>query len=625
MMESERSRSEFFANVSHELRTPLTLILAPLETLLTGESGRLNDDQRRVLETVHRNATHLLQMVNGLLDFAKLDAGKATPRPQPTDVIQLVRSLLADFEPYLNQKGLKQQLDLGSGGIIVDLDRYLFERIFYNLVSNAVKFTPEGGTITIQLRHREGRLRLLVADTGIGIAEVNLPHLFQRFEQFEGASTRRFQGTGLGLALVKEFTELQGGTVSVASTLGQGSRFTVELPALPCAAQGVRDLPARRRLPQKYGSKPGVPVAAGVTAAPTARVLIAEDNEELADYIAGLLAPVCQTRIATDGQEALDSVQIWEPDLVLADIMMPKKTGLALCQDIKANPLTADVPVILLTAQTSREALIKGWEAGADDYLFKPFHPQEVVARIQSLLRAQSWRREIEDKLRQSERLAAVGQMVAGLAHESRNALQRGQACLDLLRLRLKDHPEAIDLVEDVQRSQDQLHHLHEEVRNYAGPIRVKRQSTDLAELLRRTWIAQTGLRVGRDTQLDQHAESKNLFLKVDPVAIGQVFRNILENALSACGDPAVIRVAWSDVEAAGTASLRISFQDNGPGLTPEARLRIFEPFFTTKTQGTGLGMAIAQRIVEAHGGQLAVGTEAAGAEIVITLPREAS
>jgi signal transduction histidine kinase len=225
----------------------------------------------------------------------------------------------------------------------------------------------------------------------------------------------------------------------------------------------------------------------------------------------------------------------------------------------------------------------------------------------------------------QTERLAAIGQMVTGLAHESGNALARSQACLEMLALEVQDRPDALDLVARVQRAQDHLQQLYEEVRGYAAPLKLEREPWNLAAVWRQAWSSLALKRQGRAATLEEHAGGVDLRCEVDHFRLEQVFRNVLENALAACRDPVRIDITCADAVLAGRPAVRVAVRDNGPGLGPEQRRRIFEPFFTTKTKGTGLGMAIAKRIVEAHGGQLAVGSaEGPGAEILITLPREA-
>jgi PAS domain S-box-containing protein len=233
---------------------------------------------------------------------------------------------------------------------------------------------------------------------------------------------------------------------------------------------------------------------------------------------------------------------------------------------------------------------------------------------------------ELQEIQRQADhlgRLAAIGQMATGLAHESRNALQRAQACLQLLHWKLQDRPEMLDLLARMHRAHDDLLRLYEGVRAYAAPIRPQRRACNLADVWCEVWGQVTATRAGRDARLEADTDGLSVDCDADPFTVGQVFRNVFENALDACPDPVVVRVACAETDLAGKPALQIAVRDNGPGLSPEQRQRIFDPFFTTKTKGTGLGMAIAKRIVGAHGGRIAVGeAQGPGAEIVITLPR---
>jgi hypothetical protein len=233
--------------------------------------------------------------------------------------------------------------------------------------------------------------------------------------------------------------------------------------------------------------------------------------------------------------------------------------------------------------------------------------------------------KEAQERAVQQERLAAIGQMMTGLAHESGNALARSQACLEMLALEVADRPEALDLIGRIQKAQDHLRQLYEEVRGYAAPLRLERDLWELSAVWRSAWGNLAVQRQGRDAHLGEHAEGVDLRCAVDPFRMEQVFRNLFENSLAACRDPVAIEVTCIAASLGGRPALRVAVRDNGPGLNPEQRQRIFEPFFTTKPKGTGLGMAIARRIVEAHGGRIAVGESGRpGAEIVITLPREA-
>ena len=368
ILEHEKIKSEFFSNISHELRTPLSLIMAPLESTLAGEYGQVPPRWHEPLHTMHNNTVRLLQMVQGLLDFQKLEARKVEVNREPTEIVSLTKAVFHDFTAMMSSRGLRSQFETPLTEVVVEMDRYLYERVMFNLLSNAVKFTPAGGQISVRLDWQNGQLHFTVQDTGIGIADDQMPKLFQRFKQIEGAATRRFEGAGLGLALVKEFSALLGGDVSVKSLVGVGSIFSVELsaPQSEKSAAQMSVSPRRATLIERYELPPIEESEADMGQQETLpKVLIAEDNIELSHYIAHLLKGMCQTKWARDGEEAATLVTDWHPALVLSDVMMPKKDGLSLCRDIKADPSTRETSVIILTALTYREALLKGWEAEA--------------------------------------------------------------------------------------------------------------------------------------------------------------------------------------------------------------------------------------------------------------------
>jgi PAS domain S-box-containing protein len=250
------------------------------------------------------------------------------------------------------------------------------------------------------------------------------------------------------------------------------------------------------------------------------------------------------------------------------------------------------------------------------------FNSRGDLTHFVSIRRDVTERKQQQERQLQTERLAAIGQMVTGLAHESRNALQRSQACVELLAKRLRDQPEARDLLARVQLAQDHLHQLYEEVRNYAAPIKLDCRRQNIAEIWRQAWQHLSNARAGREAELIEELDGIDPLEAVDAFKLEQVFRNIFENSLAACHDPVIVTASLAQVPTLGKPALEIRIRDNGPGLNAEQAQRIFEPFFTTKTRGTGLGMAIARRNVEAHGGTLAVGTHSPGAELIMTIPR---
>lgn len=355
-------------------------------------------------------------------------------------------------------------------------------------------------------------------------------------------------------------------------------------------------------------------------------VLIVEDNADARSNLSDILElDGYVARSAGTFAEAL-ARDDWDDLLaVILDRRLPDGTADDFLPAIRAR--APALPIIIVTGFTDLEGAIAALRQGAADYIIKPIDAETFRARLGRIAenrRVKDALKEAQDRLLQSERLAAIGQMVAGLAHESRNALQRSQACLEMLAMEVQDRPAALDLLARIQRAQDDLHQLYEEVRDYAAPIRLKCADHDLRAILDGTWEHLAGARNGREAQLEIQAGEANPFCRVDRFALEQVFRNIFENSLSACGDPVVITARFRAAELGGQTALEVALSDNGPGLPAEARRRIFEPFFTTKTRGTGLGMAISRRIVEAHGGRIAVGSRAGpGAEIVVVLPRD--
>jgi signal transduction histidine kinase len=340
---------------------------------------------------------------------------------------------------------------------------------------------------------------------------------------------------------------------------------------------------------------------------------------------------------ARSGREALQALLNQEFALILLDVVMPEMDGFETATLIRERPRLQHTPIIFLTAYSASDFdRVKGYQMGAVDFVFAPVVPEILRAKVsvfvelyrkrQELARSNEQlqaevveRKKAQEQALHAERLAAIGQMVAGLAHESRNALQQIQAAVEMLERRVKHNPEAY-LVAEIQKAHDRLHHLLEEVRGYAAPIKLACELQDLSQLCREAWARLTPLRNGRHVGFHVDADSLDLRCRVDPVSLARLFRTVLENALAACADPAHVDVRFRAAEHQGQPAVCVRIEDNGPGLSEEQRQRIFEPFFTTKTRGTGLGMAIAKRIVEAHGGQIMVADDVPGTGTAIEL-----
>ncbi|MGQ0573194.1 MAG: SpoIIE family protein phosphatase [Pseudonocardia sp.] len=405
LAELDRAKTEFFANVSHEFRTPLTLIAGPAEDGLADAAHPLPDVQRERLEVIARSSRRLRRLVDTLLEFSRLEAGRLEPAPTTVDLAALTRGIAGSFAPAVERAGLELVLDCPPLGSAVTVDAEMWEKIVLNLLSNAVKYTHEGRVHMRLCRdggagdggdgYGAGGVVLLVTDTGIGIPAAEQPALFQRFHRVRGATGRSVEGSGIGLALVAELTALHGGTVGVRSIPGQGSTFTVTLPrsvltgAAPVAV-GASAVTGLYREEALQWAGPGAPAARPPAVAPGstagATVLVVDDNRDLRGFLAGLLAPHYTVLEAADGRAGLDRARTEHPDLVLTDVTMPGLDGFALLAALRADPATATIPVIVLSARAGEEATVEGLFAGADDYLVKPFSSHDLLARVRSNL-----------------------------------------------------------------------------------------------------------------------------------------------------------------------------------------------------------------------------------------------
>ena len=388
-----RVKTEFLANMSHELRTPLTLVLSPLESLLSGDAGALPADVAGYIQRSHRNATRLLGMVNDLLDFSRLEAGKQEVLRERVDVTELVGQIVDDARPLGVARRLTLELESTLGAEKMPIDRVMFEKIVLNLLGNAIKFTPPGGDIELRLSATEHEFELSVTDTGIGIDPASHARIFERFQQADPTSTRRYGGTGLGLALVKEFAELMGGAVGLESERGKGSCFRVRLPRLvdaPGLPRANVSLPSQRLLSSSArlsGVDTLPPETPEQTPESLPHVLLVEDNADMRAHLGDLLRGRYRVSYAENGRQALELARRHRPDVILSDVMMPELDGMSLVEIVKSDETIRHIPIILLTARSGKDALVAALEAGADDYIAKPFSPAELRARIRAAYR----------------------------------------------------------------------------------------------------------------------------------------------------------------------------------------------------------------------------------------------
>jgi PAS domain S-box-containing protein len=428
----DRAKTTFFSNVSHEFRTPLTLMLGPVEDALAASNEPLPPLQRERLEVVYRNGLRLQRLVNSLLDFSRIEAGRVRAAYEPTALADFTAELASNFRSACEKGGLKLRVDCPTLGEPVFVDRSMWEKIVLNLLSNAFKFTFEG-EICVTMRRADFAIELRVQDTGTGIPFDEIPLLFERFHRVENARGRTHEGSGIGLALVQELVKLHGGSISATSELGSGTTFIVSIPlgsqhlprdqvgssraaaqptteASPFVEEALRWLPDADQRPlsglelPRFHDEATVPTSSrqhGDDSRPL--VLVADDNADMRQYIVRLLGEHYRTEAVPDGEAALAAALQRTPDLVLTDVMMPRLDGFGLLQALRADLRTSGVPVIMLSARAGEESRIEGMQEGADDYLVKPFSAKELLARVTAHLKMGRMRREASEALRASD------------------------------------------------------------------------------------------------------------------------------------------------------------------------------------------------------------------------------
>ena len=676
--EIDRAKTTFFSNVSHEFRTPLTLMLGPLEDVLARPEVELNHDNRKLVSVAHRNGIRLLKLVNTLLDFSRIEAGRVSASFEATDLADYTAELASNFRSALDKAGLHLAIDVTELPQPVYVDRDMWEKIVLNLLSNAFKFTFAGEIgVTINVAPDGSHAEVRVHDTGTGIPPREMPHLFERFRRVEGARGRSFEGSGIGLALVQELVKLHGGEIGVRSELGHGSTFTIILPFgtthLPQdRLGGPRPAVSTRMRTQAYvdeamgwldgNAASDVPLASSAddlgheardAATGKEVVLLADDNNDMRDYVRRLLAERYQVEAVRDGQAALEAAWRRRPDLILSDAMMPRLDGFGLLQALRNDPKLRDVPVIMLSARAGEEAKVEGLEAGANDYLSKPFSARELLARVRANLDLARLRSEAtaalrelnaslaqrveaevgermkaEEALRQAQKMEAIGQLTGGVAHDFNNLLMIIRSSADLLRRRdlpLERQRRYVDAISDTA---DRAAKLTNQLLIFSRRHPMKREVFDIASQLERvTDMLQT--MIGSRIAFTLDIAEGLLAVEADANQFETVMVNLVANARDAMEGHGslTVRLARSSAAVPTATALTtrefvtVAVIDTGCGIPPEQIDRIFEPFFTTKEvgRGTGLGLSQVYGFAQQSGGKVMVDS-AVGVGTTITL-----
>jgi signal transduction histidine kinase len=647
MKELDRAKTLFFSDISHELRTPLTLMLGPTTDALLSPHPALAG---RDLEVVHGNALRLQKLVGSFLDFARIEAGRARASLEPVRLDVLTADLASVFEAAMRDAGLEYEVRCDELPEPVLIDPDMWEKIVLNLISNAFKFTLQG-RVRVSLLASGDHVQLEVADTGTGIPEHELPHVFERFHRVRGVRARTQEGSGIGLALVQELARILGGNVSAKSTPDVGTTMTVVVPARP----GDRALEGRGR-PARTGSRRGddlfleearrwLPHGASRSVAAaeapgsaqpsdeaprTARILVVDDNVDLRDYLARTLARSWTVDTAVDGEAALAVVREHRPDVIVTDVMMPNLDGFGLIARLRADEATSDIPVIVLSARAGEESRIEGLHAGADDYLVKPFSARELVARVQvhltlAHLRSKLLERAVEARRAAEDGARAKDEFLAMLGHELRGPMS---PIVTAVQLMLRRDPSSREL-RIVDRQLKQLVRLVDDLLDVSritrGKIELRHERISIIDVIHRAIEATHPLYEQRRQPIDLDLPH-DLVVRGDPTRIEQVFSNLLTNAAKYSDPGSTVRLSAKSV--GDCAEIRV--RDQGIGIQADLLDRVFDPFvqqpqsLDRSAGGLGLGLAIVKKLVTAHGGSVRVESPGAGmgSEFIVTLPR---
>jgi len=625
LREAQASREKFFGNISHEIRTPLSLILLSVADIERRAGKLLDDRSRGGLGSISDASRKLVRLVDELLLLAAGQAAKLGIAPGPTDLDGLVEQLAAAWRPAAEAAGLELQLETPSARTFANVDPVAFERIVSNLVSNAVKYTPRDGTISIHLEV-DDTLRLSVLDTGPGIDKDLAERLFGRFERAAG-SDRRKAGTGIGLALVKQLVEAHDGIVTAIPRPTGGSEFRVTLPlsrialAKPVVAGTSTSLRTTHAPTHVEGT-----IASGTVFTPpglsAGTIVIAEDEPRLAESIASLLSEQYTVIVGLDGAAALDLVKQHQPQLLITDVDMPGMTGIELAR--KFREVTGDrlAPIIILSAVIDLNTRLAGLEAGAVDYIGKPFDPAELRARVASQFRM----RDLAMRLHRAEQLSAMGILTSGLAHELRNPANGIVNAIAPLQMLLPEElagPETDvgQLLDAMKSCADQIAFLVRQLLGFRNNADLELRPYDLKVLVQRAiGLAKDALQEV-EVRIEMNVERR--VMCAQPLLV-QVVANLIENAGHAAN-----RGGWVAIraESVGQTSVRLELTDSGPGVPVELRERVFEPFFTTKSpgKGTGLGLSVARAILHRHHGTLEISDRDGRTAFVMELPVESA
>jgi signal transduction histidine kinase len=661
LLELDQAKSRFFANISHELRTPLTLLIAPLENLIQRFGPQTDEETQNLLGTMQANGMRLLKLINDLLDLVRLESGAVVVKREALDLTDLAKGLISAVRQVADDKRIRLETYVDPALERVMADRDKLEKILLNLLFNALKFTPSGGRVELRVEKEADHFVLIVSDTGMGISEKNMANVFSRFWQADDSSRRKYQGVGIGLALVKELTEVQGGTASVTSKEGQGTTFRIRLPfekAEPAVANFTEQseikgstvsngtvssqewLSNLYRRAEMFPAMTPVqqalrPVEAGISNSKLPKVLIADDEPDMLRFLKSQLSSRYQVIESVDGQQAIEKAAQFLPDIILLDMMMPEKDGLQACRELRQRNTTQSIPIILLTARADEETKLAALSAGASDFLAKPFSTTELHVRIKNLVDSFHYQRklskqnqvlentidqlkETETQLVQTEKLASLGRMSAGIIHEINNPLNFATTGLYTLRnkgkyLAVEQQEEYAEVLKDVEDGIQRVKTIVSDLRSFSHHENEQIDQVDVAELVTSSLRFMSHEYKNRVEISQSIQEGQTVWANKNKLI--QVLVNMMQNAIDAMKEKEYPEGETPMISLHGIVKedkSMLVIRDNGPGIEPTIMDKIFDPFFTTKDvgQGMGLGLSICYRLVQEYGGRILVRSE---------------
>lgn len=660
LAEIDRSKTAFFSNVSHEFRTPLTLMLGPLEELLQHPVLTEDTVTRGNLDSTYRNAQRLLKLVNNLLDFSRVEAGRVQAVYQPVNLEQLTADLSSSFRAIIEKAGMQLNVTCTPVSGQAYADKEMWEKIVLNLLSNAFKYTLEG-SISVHLFSADGFAILQVQDTGIGIPAKELPHMFERFHRVEQSVGRTHEGSGIGLSLVHELVHLHGGDIGVESEEGNGSCFTVRIPLgkahLPPAqiSETARQvdtdflkgafLKEAESLLDYQGTEKNPDTDPNATEASGKRdtILVVDDNSDMRQYLSRLLSDHYIVETAVNGKDALEKIGLAHPSLVLSDIMMPVMDGKGLLHHLKNDVSTAYIPLIFLSARAGEEARVDGLEDGADDYLVKPFSAKELLTKIKNQIAlSKTLLQRTSDLKNANEELTKTNMELRDFAfissHDLQEPLRKIQTFADiLLQQTSPDDASSVRYLQKIAASANRMSLLISDLLSYSK-VNKKTDSfeaTDLNQVL---------TEVVTDFELAIREKNASIVfenlpvIQAIPVQLNQLFHNLISNALKFVTSRPVISISASLIAAADSPELelpgscsfyyKIEVTDNGIGFEQKYATQIFTIFQrlvkSSEYEGTGIGLTICRKIAENHGGIITSrSVPGAGSTFTIFLPEQ--